>query len=184
MKRNNINIIIAVSLIVLAVIARIVNSGMHLHNYVPIAAIGLFSGSVIKDRRLLAFFVPLAGQFIADLYFQLFTNTPGFYPGEFFNYAAIGAAAGLGMLMKQPKPASIVAYLFGASLTFFIISNFGFFLGGWNGYSFAGLGKTYIDAIPFFKNTLIGDMLGGIAMFGGYFITQMLVEKNMQKAKA
>ncbi len=184
MKRNDINSLIAVTLIVTATVLRIANSGMHLYNFVPMAAIGLFSGAIIKDRRLLTFLVPLAGQFIADVYFQLFTNTPGFYQGQLFNYAALAGAAGLGLLMKQPKPTTILAYLFGASGMFFIVSNFGYFMSGYNGYSFAGLTKTYIDAIPFFKNTLTGDMIGGILLFGGFFIAQRLFINKMNKAEA
>src|ERR1700743_2976536 len=128
MKRSNINVLLAICLIALAVVSRIANAGMQLHNYVPMAAIGLFSCAVIKDKRWLAFLVPLAGQFIADVYFQLFTSTPGFYSGEFMNYIALAGAASVGLLMKQPKAATSLAYVFGASTVFFIVSNFGYFI--------------------------------------------------------
>ncbi len=184
MKRTDINSIIAITLVVTATILRIVNANMHFYNFVPMAALGLFSGAVIKDRRVLAFMVPLAGQFIADTYFQLFTNTPGFYPGQFFNYAALAGATLLGVAMKQPKPASILAYVFGASGMFFLVSNFGYFMSGYNGYSFAGLSKTYIDAIPFFRNTIAGDMIGGVLLFGGFFLAQRLFINKLKKAEA
>ena len=184
MKRSNINILIAVSLVIIAIVARIANSSMHLYNFAPVAAIGLFSGAVLKDKRLLACLVPLAGQFLADVYFQFFTSTQGFYPGQLFNYLALGSAAALGLSMKQIKPVSVLAYIFGASTLFFIISNFGFFAGGYNGYTFAGLEKTYIDAVPFYRNTMIGDFIGGVAMFGLYFIAQMLFFKKAQKVRA
>ena len=184
MKRSEINILVAITLVLTAIIMRVAGATTHLYNFAPIAAIGLFSGAVIKDRKVLAFLIPLAGQFIADVYFQFFTNTPGFYPGQAFNYAALAGAAGLGLLMKQPKPLNILAYIFGASTLFFIISNFGFFASGYNGYSFAGFTKTYIDAIPFFKNTIIGDLAGGIFLFGGYFAAQEVFIRNAEKAKA
>lgn len=184
MKRNNIHILIAIMLVITATILRIVNHNFHLYNLAPMAAIGLFSGAVIKDRKVLAFLIPLAGQFIADLYFQLFTTTQGFYPGQFFNYTALAGAAGLGLLMKQPKPLTILAYVFGASGLFFLVSNFGFFVSGYNGYSFSGLVKTYIDAIPFYKNTIMGDMVGGVLLFGGYFIAQNIFASKLEKAKA
>ncbi len=184
MKRSNINILIAVSLIVLAVIARVINANLHLYNFVPMAALGLFTGAVIKDRKALAFAIPLAGQLVADLYFQYFTSTPGFYQGQLFNYAALGGAALLGLTMKQIKPTSVLAYIFGASTLFFIVSNFGFFASGYNGYSFAGLVKTYIDAIPFYRNTILGDLIGGVALFGAYFVAQQLFISKAQKVKA
>ncbi|MFI5196682.1 MAG: DUF6580 family putative transport protein [Chitinophagales bacterium] len=186
MKRNNINILLAIFLILIAATARIVNAGLHIPNIVPIAAISLFSGAIIKDKRGLAFLVPLLGQFLADVYFQLFTAVPGFYDlaGQLFTYGALICATALGTTMKEPKPLTSLAYVFGASTTFFLISNFGYFAHGWNGYSFAGLTKTYIDGIPFFKYTLAGDMAGGVILFGGYFLVQHLLIKKAQKVKA
>jgi hypothetical protein len=185
MKRNSLNIILAVFLIVLTVAARIANAKMHIPNFVPIAAISLFSGAVIKDKRGLAFMVPLLGQFFADVYFQFFTHIPGFYDlkGQLFNYGALVLATALGAGMKQPKPLTVLGYIFGASTVFFLVSNFGYFAGGWNGYSFAGLMKTYIDGVPFFKYTVASDMVGGILLFGGYFLLQQQMEKKLTSAK-
>ena len=87
MKRSNINIIIAVSLVVLSIVTRVLNAQVQFYNFAPLLAVGLFSGVIIKDRKYLPFLVTLAGQFFADLYFQKFTNTPGFYPGQFVNFA-------------------------------------------------------------------------------------------------
>jgi hypothetical protein len=186
MKRTNIHILLAVFLVVMTATARVVNANLHVPNFVPIAAISLFSGAVIRDRRALAFLIPLLGQFAGDLYFQFFTNIPGFYdlPAMLFNYAALIGATALGVSMKQPKPASTVPYLLGASTIFFLVSNFGYFAQGWNGYSISGLVKTYADGVPFFKYTLAGDMAGGMLLFGGYFITLMALTKKAHKAKA
>ncbi|MCW3123161.1 MAG: hypothetical protein JWQ38_2653 [Flavipsychrobacter sp.] len=186
MKRNNIDIILAVFLVIMAATARVVNAQMHLFNFVPIAAVGLFSGAVIKDRRALAFLIPVMGQLLGDLYFQLFTEVRGFYDltGMLFNYGGLVAATALGASMKQPKPVATLAYLLGASGLFFLVSNFGYFAHGWNGYSFSGLVKTYADAVPFFKNTLAGDMIGGVVLFGGYFMLQQALTNKAQKANA
>ena len=186
MKRNNINILLAFFLILLAAGSRIVNASMHIPNFAPIAAISLFSGVVIKDKRGLAFMVPLLGQFMADMYFQFFTKIPGFYDlaGQLFNYGALIGATALGVSMKQPKPATTLAYVFGASTIFFLVSNFGYFAGGWNGYSIAGLVKTYIDGVPFFKYTLAGDMAGGVLLFGGYFAVKQMLLNKAQHVKA
>lgn len=186
MNRNNINIIIAVSLVVLAATGRVVNASLHLPNFLPIAAIGMFSGAVLKDKRALAFLIPLLGQFLADVYFQLFTNVPGFYslPSQLFNYGAIIAATSLGAFMKDMKPVRIFGHLVGASVVFFIVSNFGYFAEGRNGYSFIGLTKTYIDAIPFYNNSFVADMAGGLLFFGGYFLLEKALINKAQKVKA
>ena len=186
MKRNNIDILLAVLLVIMAATTRVVNAEMHLFNFVPIAAIGLFSGAVMKDRRMLAFLVPVLGQLLGDVFFQLFTTTKGFYdvPGMLFNYGGLVAATALGTSMKNLKPTSVIGYLFGASTLFFLVSNFGYFIQGWNGYSFAGFTKTYIDAIPFFKNTITGDLVGGVALFGGFQALQIMLTNRAKKVKA
>jgi hypothetical protein len=182
MKRTNINILLAVFLVIIAASARIVNREMGIYNIAPLTAISLFCGAVIKDKRAVAFLIPILGQFIADVFFQFFTKMPGFYPGQLFNYGGLVAAAALGTTMKQPKVLNTMVYLLGASTVFFIISNFGYFTSGWNGYSFAGLSKTYIDAVPFYKNTLVGDMVGGILLFGSYFLAQRTFASKAVKA--
>ncbi len=184
MKRTNISILLAIALVLLATTTRIFNHELGIYNLAPLTAISLFCGFVLKDKRALAFLIPLMGQFLADVFFQLFTKTQGFYPGQLFNYAALVSAAALGTTMKQPKVLNTFVYLLGASTVFFLVSNFGYFTSGWNGYSVSGLVKTYIDAVPFYKNTLMGDMVGGILLFGGYHYTQQALLKKAQKVKA
>src|ERR1043165_7606504 len=108
MKRNNINIVIAIFLVLITVAGRAVNQSLHLYNLVPIAAISMFSAAVMKENRAFAFLVPLMGQFIADLYFQFFTYVPGFYwtTDMAFNYGAIIAASSVGVFVKNIKPLS------------------------------------------------------------------------------
>lgn len=166
------NIILASILIILAAASRVIFSDAHLYNFAPIGALGLFSGAILKNKRY-AFILPLLAMFAADLFFQLFTNTPGFYDiSQFFTYGGLTIATVLGFRMNSIKPTNVLGYALGASTIFFIVSNFGFWLHGWNGYTFGGLSKTYIDAIPFYKNTLIGDLAGSIFLFGMYSILQ------------
>ena len=186
MKRQHSQLLIATTLVALAASARIFNAGMNLHNFVPIAGIALFSGAAIRQNRPLAILVPLLGQFLADVYFQLFTSTPGFYSvtSQLFNYAAIGAAAGLGFLLKQPKVANVLGFTLGASFTFFLVSNMGYFLQGYNGYSFSGLMKTYVDAIPFYEHSFIADVVASPLMFGFYAIFKKQVSAHIANATA
>jgi hypothetical protein len=185
MNKNNINTIIATFLVLAAASARIVNAGLNLHNFVPIAAISLFSGFAFKEKRAWAILVPMLGQFLADVYFQFFTFIPGFYSvvDQLFNYTAIAGATALGFSMKQHKAINVLGFTLGSSMIFFLVSNLGFFMHGWNGYSFAGFTKTYIDAIPFYTNSFIADMVGGVVLFGGYALTINALSRKMQKAE-
>lgn len=196
MKNNYTNIFLATGLILMATAGRVINAETHLYNVVPVAALGLFSGAIVKDKRY-AFLFAILAQFCADLYFQVFTNTPGFYGvSQIFTYVALVAATALGFLMKDTKAIKIFGFTIAASMVFFLISNFGHYAHGWNGYSWDGFVKTYRDAILFYRKPfdttalpMIGriflpDLIGSTLLFGGYYLLLQLAGAKAVKSKA
>jgi len=185
MKHNRINILFAVGLILMAAAARIANHEMHLYNLAPVAAIGLFGGAVLQDKRL-AFLMPLLSLFIADLYIELFPSNAamrGFYGLEqVFVYGSMLLVTLLGVQMKQPTAAKVLGYSIGGSVIFFAVSNLGSFVSGMYGHSLAGFANTYFMAIPFFKNTLLSDLIGNTVLFGSYFLLQQAFSRKLQRA--
>lgn len=182
MKRNRINIIIGISLVLIAVLARVANREMGLYNLAPVAAIGLFSGAILRDKRF-SYIVPLLAMFLSDLYFQLFTSVEGFYGMEqVINYGALMLVTLLGTKMGQPKALKIAGFSIAGSVIFFAVSNFGSFLTGMWGNDFNALVTTYTMALPFFKNTLASDLLGNVVLFGLYFLAQRSISLPTQKA--
>ncbi len=186
MKRN-LNIFIAVGLIVMAAVARIINHEMHLYNFAPVAAIGLFGGAMLQNRKL-SLLMPLLALFIADLYIELFPSNPmmrGFYGVEqFFVYGGMLAVTLLGQTMKSVTSTKVLGFSIAGSTLFFVVSNLGAFASGMYGYSFSGFATTYVMAIPFFKNSLLGDLIGNTALFGGFYLLQQAVQQKLVKAKA
>ncbi|MBU3677699.1 MAG: hypothetical protein FGM54_11055, partial [Chitinophagaceae bacterium] len=131
---------------------RVINAHMAWYHLVPMAALGLFTGSILNNNRW-AFLMPLAGMFLSDIGLSLFTNIPGFYGlSQVVNYAALAAVVVLGKQLQQRNAIKIGAYSIAGTLLFFIISNFGTYLSGYYGYSLANLRECYIMAIPFYKN--------------------------------
>jgi len=190
MKNNKFNIAIAVGLILMVGIARIVNHEMHLYNFAPIGALGLFCGAVIKDKRI-AFSLAIFAQLLGDIYISLFTQWQGFYGIEqVFVYAALLLVALLGSQMGQPRSWKVLGYTLAGSTIFFIVSNFGVWLSiefgkvdlFHYGRGFQGLVNTYVNAIPFFKNTLAGDLAGSVLLFGAYYLLQLGFSRKLQKA--
>lgn len=182
MKPNYTNIFFAAILILAAAVMRIITAEFHLPNITPVAAIGLFGGVVIKDKRY-SYLLPLLSLFIADAYFQFFTSIKGFYGVEqILVYMAMALVTFLGSKMGKVSPVKVVGYSLIGSLLFFVISNFGSFLKGWYGYDFNGLVTTYTVAIPFFKNTVMSELSGAIVLFGAYFLGQRAIAPKMQKA--
>jgi hypothetical protein len=149
--------LLAVLLIAFAALSRFVP---HPENFTPIAAMALFGG-VYFDKRY-AFVVPLVAMVVSD-YFIGFHNTVPYVYGSF-------VLAGLiGIWLKNHKS---VAWIVGASLTssvlFFVVTNFGVWVTGGYPQNFGGLVECYIAAIPFFRNTVLGDLLYVGVLFGLY----------------
>lgn len=172
MKNRFLSVPVVALLLMLAAGSRMLNAELHLWNFAPIAALGLFSGAVLKDKRY-AFLLPLGAQLLADLYFQLFTSTPGFYGiSQLFVYGAMALVTLFGMTMGKPNAAKVGGYALASSGIFFIVSNLGTYFTGLWGSGFAGLSKTFVMAIPFYQNTLIGDLVFSALFFGVYALVQ------------
>jgi hypothetical protein len=187
MNQRNTQLLLAIGLILLAVTARIANAQMHIYHLAPVAALGLFCGAVIKDKRY-AFLFTLLAQLLSDTYLQLFTSVPGFYGvGQLFVYAGMVAATFLGTFMGKASAPRLAAFSMGASFSFWLISNLGVWVGielggdlfGY-GRGLTGLATTYLMALPFytpmgtslFFNALLGDLLFSGLLFGAFFALQ------------
>lgn len=175
MKNTTSQILVIVALVLCAAILRVFNAEFHIYNLVPIAAIGLFSGSVLSNKKL-AILIPLMSMLIADLGLELFTNVQGFYGiSQLVNYFALAIVTLLGSTLIKRNAVKVGGYTIASTLIFFILSNFGTFLSGYYGFSFAGLTECYVMAIPFLKNemattffvnSMVGDLLFSFLAFG------------------
>ena len=168
--------IIWVAVIVLLTAAfRIFNAEAHIYNMVPVAAIGLFSGSILSQKRW-SYIIPLAAMFLSDIGISWVTSMPAFYGvSQVMNYTALALVTLLGTQMTKRNVATIAGYTISGSLLFFVLSNLGTFLGGYYGYSTQGFTQCYLMAIPFYKNefatqlflnSFFGDLMFSAVAFG------------------
>ncbi len=149
----------------------------HPPNFAPIAAMALFGGAYY-NRKTFAFIIPLAAMFLTD-------TLIGIYPFAWVVYLSFAVIVALGIFMlKKISIRNLVIASLTASVSFFIITNFGvWMLGTLYPKTPAGLMESYAAAIPFFQNSLIGDLLFVGIMFGVYELIQHKVPA-LQKAKA
>src|SRR5712671_4034410 len=100
------------------VLAAVVRLAPHPWNFTPVGAIALFSGAMVRDRRL-AFLFPLLVMFATDLII-------GFNRLSLLVYASFLLSVFIGRLLNQKRnlPRIAGATLLG-SLQFFLITNFG-----------------------------------------------------------
>jgi len=156
--RDTICLALAISLVLFAISARLLP---HPPNFAPIAAVAIF-GSFVLPRRL-ALCLPLAALVISDL-------AIGLHPLILWTWGSFVLIAYFGSrLARQPKPRLVIAASIGASTLFYTVSNFGVWLqGAMYPMTAAGLIDCYYKALPFFRNTLMGDLAYTAALFGLY----------------
>jgi len=159
------------AILVLATLGRIAMPPIweHLPNFSPISAIALFCGAYF--RRPLAVILTLLSVWIGDIFINhsLTGNLILFYPGFYWQYAsyALIVLLSASTLAGQPGTLKLGANCLASSLMFYLISNFGVWMGAHlYPLNAEGLLACYIAAIPFFKNTLASTMLFSAALFG------------------
>ncbi|MBP9719228.1 MAG: hypothetical protein KBD46_02070, partial [Candidatus Levybacteria bacterium] len=141
-------IIPAVLIIFFAAILRLMP---HPANFVPIAALALFGG-VYLDKRV-AFILPIAAMLITDMIL-------GFHASMLAVYGSFLITVGIGLWVKNHKSfTTVIAASLTSSIVFFILTNFNF----WYAHALypktmSGLFMSYVNAIPFFRNTVLGDL--------------------------
>lgn len=135
----------------------------HAPNFVPVGALALWSGVYIQKKYSL--FVPLLVMFLSDLLI-------GFYdPKVMFSvYLGFAIMVLLGWLTRKQKSISNVIYAsFGGAILFYLITNFAVWASSsWYPQNLYGLLSSYTLALPFFRNSLLGDLFYGAVFFGAY----------------
>ncbi len=169
---NNKRFYIITGFILLAVLSRILP---HPYNFTPLGAIALFGAAYFTDKKW-AILIPLAAMWISDLIINNFILTAYFEGFTLFNwgmvwiYGSIMLIALLGMkFLKKITIPRVLGSAVGASVIFFIVSNFGVWLTSpMYPLNLSGLAACYTAAIPFFHNTLAGDIVYCSVLFGAF----------------
>lgn len=148
----------------------------HPPNFAPIAAMALFSGAQMP-KRALSFAAPFAALLLSDI------ALGGFYPGMNFVYLSFGLTVLLGWAVARRKTAlTIGAAAIASSVLFFVLTNFGVWLfTGMYPRTGEGLVACYVAAIPFFQNTLAGDLVYTALLFGGFALAERLLPPIRQR---
>jgi len=156
---NRQNSIIA-GLIVLAILSRLLP---HPPNFAPVAAVALFGGALFTKRGL-AFLVPLFVMIVSDAII-------GFHSHMAVVYALFLMVVLIGLKLKDKIGIGRVigASLF-SSVLFFVGSNFAVWYGSpFYSQDLSGLITCFTLALPFFQNTVLGDLFYSGVLFGSYF---------------
>lgn len=162
--------LVAGAIILLAAASRLVE---HPFNFTPIAAMALFAGCYLQAKW--GIIIPLAAMAVGDYFI-------GFYDWQVMAsvYAGIAAAYFIGRLLSRKVSWYGVAFSsLASSVVFFLLTNFSvwaFF--SWYPHTWAGLVNCFTLALPFFRNTLSGDLVYSAALFGAFELVMVLAAKK------
>ena len=149
---------LAMGLTVLGALARLLP---HAPNFAPVGSLSLYAGGRLRGWQ--AYLLPLVLMAVTDPLVGGYSFATPFIYFSFLINVWIGSR-----LRSTESPLKIGAAVGVASLQFFLISNFGAWLGPLLTYphTLGGLVSCYIAAIPFYGRTLASDLLYSAALFG------------------
>ena len=170
-------VMLLTSLIFAAALSRLVP---HMENVAPITAMTLFAAAYLPSRRW-SVALPLAAMLLSDLVLYA-TKDAAFQDVMFITalwvYSAILVIAGIGQWLRaRPSVARIVGTTLAGSVVFFLITNFAAWVAFDRLYprSLGGVLECYVVGLPFFRNTILGDMVYSGILFGGFALLEQAV---------
>jgi len=147
----------------------------HMPNFAPIGAIALF-GALYLPRKY-ALILPISVMFLSDIFI-------GFYSWQVMTSVYVGfiLMGVIGLLVKKNKKFSTIlgGTLLG-SVLFFLLTNFSVWaFGTMYIHNFAGLMQSYYMALPFFRNSLAGNLFYVGILVGGFETIKYYLKNKIQ----
>jgi hypothetical protein len=135
----------------------------HPGNFAPIAAIALF-GAVYLNKKY-ALILPLAAMAVSDFFIGFDS-----LQSRAIVYGSFLLIGGIGYWLRNHKSVwTVVGASLVSSVIFFLISNLPFVHAqSLYPYTWAGTMTSYMNGLPFFRNTLLGDLFYTTTFFGAY----------------
>lgn len=144
----------------------------HMPNVAPITAIALFGGMYLDKKY--ALIIPLVIMVLSDFFL-------GFHDTILFVYVSFLISGLLGLWARRQKTAGkILVVTIMASVFFFVMTNLGVWLVG-HIYprTTKGLIECFLMALPFFRNTIFGDLLYTTTFIILFEFLEYLVKRRM-----
>src|SRR6266571_9271724 len=145
----------------------------HPPNVTPIAAMALFAGAHLRNWRI-AFLLPMAAMFLSDLALGFTVYGVVLLKSQPVVYLCMMVTVGIGRLIENKRSvAQVLAATLISAVIFYIATNFAVWAwGALYPRSGSGLIACYTAAIPFFRNSLIGDIAFVAVLFGGFALLE------------
>ncbi len=167
---------ILIIMVLLAALSRLLP---HPYNFTPIGAMALFGGAYFANR-LVAILVPLLSLWVSDLllnnivYSEYYPSFTWFTPGGLWIYGSFVLIGVFGMvLLQKVSIRNVLISSLSSSVFFFLVTNFSVWLGStMYPQTREGLLACYAAGLPFFQNTIMGDLFFSAVLFGAFELMQ------------
>ena len=147
----------------------------HPANFAPIGAIALFGGTYLPKKYALV--LPIAAMVVSDFFIGFDS-----IQSRAIVYGSFLLAGLIGMLIRRRKNFwTVAAGSLAGSVLFYLITNFAFFyLTSMYPHDLNGIISSYINALPFFRNTVLGDLFYVSVFFGLYELVRLWRSKDLR----
>lgn len=140
-------------------------------NLAPMTALAVFGAWTFRDSRL-SYLVPLLAMVIGDIGLAIVNSDMAyaFHDTQIIVYACLAATAWMTLkFATQDTMGRRIGSILSGSVLFFVATNFAVWMfSGMYPQTVAGLAECYTLAIPFFRTSLLSDIVYGALMFGAY----------------
>jgi hypothetical protein len=180
----NKRISIIIAIVFLAALSRLLP---HAPNFTPLAAMALFGGAYIGNKYL-SILVPIVAMLVSDALMGF--NGWAFTEQVIAVYGSFVLIALLGQTLQHNKGAlKVGGTTLAASVLFFVVTNFAVWLGGafhapaLYPMNMTGIIECYVSAIPFFTNSIAGDVCYSALLFGGFYLITVNIPALKESAQ-
>lgn len=164
-EQNRRQAIFAVGLVLVAIASRVIFNHFQVFNFSMVMSAALFGGAYLKNRAM-KYTVPVAAMLLTDMVIGVYN------PGIMLSvYGAFLLTVFLGDKFATNSLRGYAGSVIGGSLAFFVVTNLAVFTfgdGTMYPHTMSGLALCFEQAIPFYRNTLMSDLLFSTVFFGGY----------------
>lgn len=168
----------AAALVIIGIGSRLAFNALEIYNFNAVTAASVFAGAYLLRSRW-SYIIPIVTMLATDAVL-------GFYylPSMMITYGALLLCAFIGTsYAKKPSLGRWVGVTLGSSLAFYIITNFG----AWAFQTLEpklypmtldGLMMSYVNAIPFYRNSLVSDLTFSAIFFAGFEMAKVFISSK------
>jgi hypothetical protein len=144
-----------------------------LSNFTPVGAIALFGGAYFTDKWK-AYLVPLTALFVSDIFINYLYTSKWvlMYSSSIWLYLCFALMVLLGTFISKVNILTVTAASFAGVLVHWLIMDLPWLYGTMYPHTLAGYSQSLVAAIPFERNMVLGDVVFGAILFGGFEVAK------------